>query len=102
MIRYQVVRRAILFKRKVYEVGELMPASFTEREKARHVYSKRFVAVEIPDEASEVLVPVVVIEDEVKAEPVVVPEMAPIAADTLATPITPPLVRMVLKAPIQK
>ena len=55
MIRFKVERGLVKYKGKVYYQGDLLPVNFTEREKARQVYSRRLIQVEVPDEPSELL-----------------------------------------------
>ena len=48
--RWQVLKNSIKWKGTCYEAGQLMPASFTDRDRERQVYSRRLIKVEIPDE----------------------------------------------------
>lgn len=49
-IRFQVVRGFVYFRKRAYYAGELMPEGFTDRDRARNVYSRRLERVEIPDQ----------------------------------------------------
>lgn len=48
--RWQVMKGTIKWKGTCYEAGQLMPASFTDRDRERQVYSRRLIRVEISDE----------------------------------------------------
>jgi hypothetical protein len=52
--RYQVERGSVLHRKVVYKQGDLMPADFTERDKARNVFSRRLIKVDVPDEPSQI------------------------------------------------
>lgn len=49
MIRYQVIRKEIRFNRHTYHAGEMLPESFSEKDKYRVLYPSRIAKVEVPD-----------------------------------------------------
>jgi hypothetical protein len=49
VVRYQVVRGKVFHRKKVYDVGEFLPTDFTDRDRARNVYSRRIIKVELND-----------------------------------------------------
>lgn len=62
MYRWKVVRGWVMHRKIVYAAGELMPESFTDRDRAHNIYSRRLQKVEIPSEPtgiSEVIPPTV-------------------------------------------
>ena len=50
MIRYKVLRHSVKYKGVVYNIGDLLPKTFTDRDRARHVFSRRLIPVEVSDE----------------------------------------------------
>jgi hypothetical protein len=52
-LRYQVTRAFVLHKRVKYNQGDYLPKDFTERDKARNVYSRRIALVEVKDNMSK-------------------------------------------------
>lgn len=64
MVRYTVLR-PIKFKGRVYEPGEYLPENFTAKDKERHLWSRKIIAVEVPDieVATVVEDPIVATED---------------------------------------
>lgn len=52
MKRWQVQRGPVRHKGRTYLPGDYMPENFTERDRARNMYSRRLVLVEVPDEPS--------------------------------------------------
>ena len=48
--RYRVTRQTVRFGKQTYRVGELLPASFSERDLYRVLYPSRLEKVEVPDE----------------------------------------------------
>jgi len=82
--RYRVRYKDVLWERKIYKVGELMPIEFTEREVARHINGRRFEVVP-PEELVEVVEIVRGVEKvEVAVEP------APPAPIPPPEPVVPP------------
>lgn len=57
MRRYVVERGPIKWKGTMYETGDIMPATFTDRAMMAHIYSRRFKLTEVPEE--QPVVPVV-------------------------------------------
>jgi hypothetical protein len=62
MLRWQVIKGFVKYKGKVYYQGQLLPASFTDRDREHQVYSRRLIKVEIPDESSTLSKPAETIE----------------------------------------
>lgn len=52
--RYQVVRGQIKWKGTLYFTGDLLPENFTDKDRARHMYSRRIELVEIKEQPKEV------------------------------------------------
>lgn len=50
-VRYRVVRKSVRFCKQTYHKGELLPASFSERDLYRVLYPSRIEKVNVPDEA---------------------------------------------------
>ena len=48
-LRWQVLKRTVKYQGEVYEAGQLMPASFTARDRERQVYSRNLVPIEMPE-----------------------------------------------------
>ena len=46
--KFKVDRGYIIYKRKRYDAGDLLPETFTERDRARNIYSRRLVKVATP------------------------------------------------------
>lgn len=53
MLRYTVIK-TIKHKGEIYEPGDLLPATFTKKDKERHLWSRRIVPIEVADEVDEV------------------------------------------------
>lgn len=51
MFLFKVEKGFVKYKGKVYYQGDFLPTNFTERDRARQVYSRRLVRVEIHDES---------------------------------------------------
>jgi len=47
--RYQVARKYVRHKGKIYSEGDLLPENFTERDRMRNLYSRRLTLIEILD-----------------------------------------------------
>jgi len=47
--RYIVTRLRVVHKRKMYCEGDLLPVEFTERDRARNIYTRRIGLVDVPD-----------------------------------------------------
>lgn len=84
--RWQVTRGGIFHKHTYYPVGEYMPEDFTEKDRARNVYGRRLIQVEVPDEplavseGTDVIVPPVdppAVPDTTVVDPPVVTENDP-------------------------
>lgn len=48
MLRYTVIKM-VKFKGVVYEPGDLLPETFGEKDVARHLWSRRFIQIEVPE-----------------------------------------------------
>ena len=64
MLRYTVIK-TIKYKGEIYEPGDLLPATFTKKDKERHLWSRRIVPVEVAEE-----VEIKSIEDKTILEPI--------------------------------
>lgn len=51
MIRYQVTKGVMKYKRRPYVAGDLLPVEFSEKDRHRSTFPRRIVAVEVPDAA---------------------------------------------------
>jgi hypothetical protein len=50
MLRFKVIRQWVKYKGRLWYVGELLPTTFSERDRQRNVFTSRIAAVEVPDE----------------------------------------------------
>lgn len=48
MLRYTVIK-PVKFKGLIYEPGMLLPEDFRDKDADRHLWSRRFIKIEVPD-----------------------------------------------------
>lgn len=49
MLRYTVIK-PIKYKGEIYEPGDLLPATFTKKDKERHLWSRRIIPIEVEEQ----------------------------------------------------
>lgn len=49
MIRYKVIRKSIRWNRQTYHTGDLLPETFSEKDKYRVLYPSRITSVEVKE-----------------------------------------------------
>ena len=50
MTRYKVIRKSIRWNRQTYHTGDLLPETFSEKDKYRVLYPSRIASVEVKEE----------------------------------------------------
>lgn len=50
MVRYKVIRKSIRWNRQTYHTGDLLPETFSEKDKYRVLYPSRITSVEVKEE----------------------------------------------------
>ncbi len=85
--RWKVVRGSVKHKGTLYFVGDLLPEDFTDRDRARHIYSRRMEKVEVEEapivDVTSTTPPVIDVQAKVEPPKVIKPKGAQ------ASPTTP-------------
>ena len=68
MTRYKVIRKSIRWNRQTYHTGDLLPETFSEKDKYRVLYPSRIASVEVKEEVKTA--PVVSMDTKVAEKPV--------------------------------